>query len=150
MIIKPIKDFMGYYTTRDGKIVCDLGKRTRRDIKGQYEPVPFYEIKPRPTKNGYMRVYMRNDKTNKRIDKYVHRLIAEAYIPNPNNKKYVNHKDCNRSRNCLSNLEWSTAKENTNQTLNLNHIKRDEKTGRYYNPTGKEYDIKLGKFVSIK
>lgn len=147
MIVKPIKGFTGYYVSRQGKVVCDLGKGMRRDIIKEYKPVPFYEIKPRPTKNGYMRVCMRNDESNKRQDKYVHRLVAEAFIPNPDNKKYVNHRDCNRGRNCLSNLEWATAKENTDQTAKLNHIKRDE-SGRYYNPTGKEYDINLGKFVT--
>ena len=66
--------------------------------------------------DGYLRVklYKNNTKSNKSI----HRLVAEAFIPNPENKPQVNHinedKTNNSLDNSLDNLEWMTAKENIN------------------------------------
>ena len=73
---------------------------------------------------------MRNSSTNKRIDKYIHRLVAEYFLPNPKGYKYVNHLDTNRSNNNVHNLEWCTAKQNTDYTLQLGHIVRNE-LGQY-------------------
>lgn len=60
--------------------------------------------------NGYKVVNLYNNNGMKR--KYVHRLVAESFIYNPDNKRTVNHKDCNKANNTVSNLEWATDSEN--------------------------------------
>lgn len=125
-MIVPIKDFDGYFISNDGKVYCNLGKGNRNRCKR----CEMYEIKPRSARNGYIRVYMRQTSTSKRVDKYVHRLVAEHFISNPDSKPCVNHKDCNRANNNVANLEWVTHKENNSYTMQLNHMYRDEK-GRF-------------------
>lgn len=59
---------------------------------------------------GYKSVCLCKNGTHKTC--LVHILVAKAFIPNPFNKRTVNHKDCNKSNNCVSNLEWATDSEN--------------------------------------
>lgn len=54
---------------------------------------------------------------NKQRARLVHRLVAEAFIPNPENLPYINHKDFNPSNNRVENLEWCTAKYNVNYSI---------------------------------
>lgn len=50
--------------------------------------------------------------------KYAHQLVAETFIPNPDNKPEINHIDSNRMNNHVSNLEWVTRKENVRHCIN--------------------------------
>lgn len=70
--------------------------------------------------NGYM--YISLNKNGKRKNHYVHRLVANAFIPNPQNKTCVNHKDYNRKNNSVDNLEWCTQEENINYSIE--HLKQ--------------------------
>lgn len=126
-MIKPIEDFDGYFISDDGKVYCNLGKGCRDKNSARKE---MYEIKPRQGKNGYLRVCMRQDSTGKRLDRYVHRLVATYFLDKPEGKNIVNHLDTNRQNNHVSNLEWTDAKGNNAYSMALGHLKRDSK-GRF-------------------
>jgi hypothetical protein len=69
------------------------------------------------SKHGYDRVFLRKDNKSKQF--YLHRILAKAFIPNPENKKTVNHINGIRSDNRLENLEWCTPKENTTHAISI-------------------------------
>ena len=65
--------------------------------------------------NGYVRIELWKDHKGRKF--YVHRLVAEAFIPKPEGCTEVNHKDLNRANNAVSNLEWVTSSENTRHAI---------------------------------
>lgn len=75
-------------------------------------------IKPQDNSKGYLRVNL-FDKNGKSKKHYVHRLVAKVFIPNPENKPIVNHKDCNTKNNSIENLEWCTQSENIQYSYDL-------------------------------
>ena len=75
--------------------------------------------------SGYKRVTL--SKNNKYSMKLVHRLVAEAFIPNPNNYAIVNHKDENKLNNIVTNLEWCTQSYNTTYSKTSTITKRHSK-----------------------
>lgn len=85
-------------------------------------------ISPCNNGNGYLTIqfgahYIKNPEINycgqSRI--YVHRLVAHYFLDNPDNKEQVNHKDLNKGNNHITNLEWTTRKENIQHALKLGH-----------------------------
>ena len=126
-----IPDFTGYYADKNGNIYTTLkqGCRNRFDLSKRTTPKL---LNIRLTKNGYSRVYMRRDSTNKREDVYIHRIIAELFIPNPNNLEEVNHINCIRNDNRVENLEWVSRKENLSHAMNKGFMGRN-KLGQFEN-----------------
>lgn len=82
-------------------------------------------LKHQIMKNGYHKVWLRND--GEKECKYVHRLVAEHFIPNPLNKPCINHLDGNKDNNHVSNLEWCTYSENMKHAIKngLNHTPKN-------------------------
>lgn len=68
-------------------------------------------LKLQVDKDGYFKISLMKDRKQKRY--MVHRLVAMAFIPNPENKPCINHKDGDKKNNHVSNLEWVTISENT-------------------------------------
>lgn len=90
-LYKVIKDFEDYLIYNDGRIYS-----TKRQ--------QFLNIGNHFNGRGYREVRLWKD--GKRYYKHLHRLLAEAFIPNPENLRTVNHIDGNKDNNSLSNLEW--------------------------------------------
>ena len=127
--LREIPDFTGYFADSFGNIysVIPQGCRDRFDKTKWIEPKI---LNYRTTKKGYNRVYIRRDSTNKREDVYIHRIIASLFIPNPELKEEVNHKDCNKFNNSIENLEWVSGKENKEYAHKFGNAGRDE-LGRF-------------------
>lgn len=95
-------------------------------------------ISPKNNGNGYLRIYI--PQVKKRF--LLHRLVATAHIPNPENKPQVNHIDGNKHNNSASNLEWCTNRENMThfyKKMNGNSVKVDTHSPEYR--TGKKIVI---------
>ena len=69
-------------------------------------------LKQTTSMDGYLSVTLQVLGSKKRIKRSVHRLVANAFIPNPDKKRQVNHMDCVKSNNWVGNLQWSTQNEN--------------------------------------
>lgn len=104
-----LKDFPGYYITEDGKVYSrrTFGPQDNRESN-------FRELKLQ-NKKGYLVVRLM--KNNKQYTKPVHRLVAETFIPNPNNFPQVNHINYIRDDNRICNLEWVTNQRNSEHSL---------------------------------
>jgi hypothetical protein len=101
-IWKPIEGYPNYEVSNFGNVKSLNYNRTGREKL----------LKLINDKDGYKTCLLCKNNTIKMCK--VHRLVAEAFIPNPNNLPQVNHKDENKTNNHVNNLEWCTAKYNTN------------------------------------
>lgn len=105
VIWKDVEGFEGLYRVSNEGVLVSL---PRFGTKGGVK-------KPNKMKRGYERYNLSKDGKRYRI--LAHRLLAEHFIPNPENKPYVNHIDGNPSNNALDNLEWVTHLENVQHAI---------------------------------
>lgn len=123
-MLKPIKNFEGYLiSSEDGSIYSN--------VKGKN----MFKLKTYTKPDGYLAVSLwdtakRGQKKRKTF--LVHRLVAETFIPNDNNKPTVNHKDGIKTNNSVDNLEWTTSHEqNVHSFANgLNYARKGEEANR--------------------
>lgn len=118
----PIKGYSDYYICKETSEVLSTkpcGKYKKR------APKILKQINNSKLKTCNYFVVTLVDKTAKSRNKFIHRLMAETFLPNPKNKEQVNHIDGNKLNNNIDNLEWVTAKENSQHALKTGLITQD-------------------------
>lgn len=117
-IWKAIEGFEGYYE------ISNLGRLKSLDrvvkCRTRSKMIAGKIMNPTPNKNGYLCVDLR--KNGKRHGSRINRLVAIAFIPNPNDLPEVNHMDGNKKNNIASNLEWATGSQNTRHAVRYGFI----------------------------
>lgn len=121
-IFKEIEGYENYQISNLGNVKSLNYKRTGKDKI----------LKPIKDKKGYLMVNLCKQAKSKTYK--IHRLVAQAFLPNQNNLPQVNHKDEDKQNNAASNLEWCTNKYNSNYGTrnqrvgksNINHTKRSK------------------------
>ena len=125
-IITDEEDYTGIYEVSnlgrvrslDRIVKVNNSKQPTKMVKGQI-------MTPCKTKNGYLEIGLYKDGKYKRLR--INRLVAFAFIPNPENKPHVDHINTIRNDNRVENLRWCTPKENTNNELTLKHKSESHK-----------------------
>ena len=152
-----------YLIYRNGRIFSEAFEYT--DTKGRTRKFDRAEIKPSQNENGYLYLNLGGRKNRERW--LLHRLVAELWIENNDDKKTeINHKDGNKGNNCIENLEWCTHSENEihkhlndldGQTIHTEYlkfknsmkvnpaerlqIKKDYKSGITQKDLGRKYNL---------
>ena len=130
---KDIPNYEGIYKASNfGRI--KMVKRTLTDSLGKKINKKEHILKPRTGNRYYMIALYKN---GKREDLLLHRVIAQTFIPNPENKPFVNHKDENCFNNSSDNLMWCTQKENMNWGTINERMSKNSKSKRKVN----QYDM---------
>jgi len=120
---KPVVGLEHAYAVSKAGRVLSLSRRVK--IRGgKYRLKQANYLKPQRLPNGYYSVHLCGKL------QYVHRLVAKAFVPNPDGKPEVNHKDGNKSNNRSSNLEWVTRKGNAAHAKANDLYAHSGKTGR--------------------
>lgn len=108
-IFKDIKGYEGMYQISNFGRVRSLDREIHHTQGGVSKIKGRIKI-PGVDKKGYFRLPL--SKENKQVTFKIHRLVTQYFIPNPDNKPQVNHKDLNKQNNRSDNLEWLTNQEN--------------------------------------
>lgn len=133
-IWKPIEGYEGLYE------VSNLGRVRSLWFRNNHSLVRRDKIMSATDNgHGYLIVCLRREGC-KRVNHYVHRLVAKAFIPNPDNLPVIDHIDHNRSNNVATNLQWITQGDNVRRSRHLMRKPKNFKTN-----TGENYISKQSK-----
>lgn len=113
---KDIKGYEGLYQISNLGNVRSLDRIVKDSNRERYQRIKGHYMKPTDNGNGYKIISLL--KNYKRKNHYIHRLVAQHFIDNPNNYREVNHIDCNKSNNKITNLEWCNSSQNKIHYLN--------------------------------
>ena len=133
---KDIAGFEGFYKVSDKGNVYSVA---RKDFIGRKQG--GRTLKPSYDKDGYLRVYL--CKNGKRKTRFIHRLVAGAFLPNPNGYSEINHRDENKVNNYANNLEWCTREHN------VNHGTMIERSAQTRSKKVKATNIKTGEVLTF-
>lgn len=117
-IWKPVKGYEGLYEVSNKGNVRSVDRYVRNDK--QYRLLKGKPMKTFPNLYGYLKTNLY--KNGQRKLHSVHRLVAEAFIPNPSNLPCIDHINTIKTDNRVENLRWCTNKENSNNPLTREHI----------------------------
>lgn len=129
-IWKDIQGYEGWYQVSNLGNIKSL-KRIRAKKSGGYMMIEIPKLrKPHVSTNGYCDVGLHAEGKSKSFT--IHRLVANAFIDNPQNKPQINHKDGNKQNNAALNLEWVTPGENMTHAHNngLMYVSRRGNNGK--------------------
>lgn len=123
---RDIKGYEGYYQVSDTGLVRAISRTILfADGRKRNYPERIMPIKEW-FENGKGYLMVKLTKHHKTIGFSLHRLVAEAFIPNPQNYPQVNHKDEDKSNNCVENLEWCDAKYNNRYSNSTRIVQYDK------------------------
>lgn len=134
------KDVVGYEGLYKVSDRGNIRSVERRDSIGR--KVGGRILKPRCRRDGYLEVGL--CKNGMKKNKYAHRLVAEAFVPNPESLPEINHIDEVKDNNNVENLEWCTREHN------LNHGTRNERAAQVQSKKVRAINIETGEVIRFK